>query len=236
MRFHIDETFWALFPEARIATVVVHGIDNSPSRQAAAASLMYAAAGEAAAKLGGEDIASHPAVAPWRNAYRRFGVKPSKYRSSIESLLRSALKQQVRSINPLVDIYNSVSLKYFLPAGGEDLEGVRGDVCLTRAVGVESFIPLGSRDEDPPQPGEVVYRDDHGVLCRCWNWREAERTKLSASTTDAFLCIEALPPTEERKLREACEELAALVRRELGGTASIETLDISNPATELYLR
>ena len=169
------------------------------------------------------------AIAPWRQAYQRFGVKPSKYRSSIESLLRSARAQRIRGVNPLVDLYNTVSLTHLLPCGGEDLAAVRGDIRLERASGGEHFVPLGAQATEPPQPGEVIYRDDAGVICRCWNWREADRTKLTPATTDAFLCIEALPPSGEPQLRAACAELATLAHTQLGARTTVELLSRERP-------
>jgi len=204
--------------------VLARGVDNRPPRPDVAARLAQAAA-NAAAVLGEGDVAAHPAVAPWRAAYGAFGVKPSKYRSSIESLLRSARAGRVAPINPLVDLYNAVSLEHRLPCGGEDLLAVEGDIRLTRAEGSEHFVPLGAAAEEPPQRGEVVYADDAGVLCRCWNWREADRTKLTPATKDAFLCIEALPPVSSEALGGALAALAALVQEGLGGTLRVERLD-----------
>ena len=235
MRFRIDESFWSLFPEALVGVVVVRGIDNT--RHAAECEhLLVDSAREAAGRLGDADISTHPAVAPWREAYRSFGAKPSKYRSSIEHLLRSAGAGTVRGINPLVDVYNTISLRYMLPCGGEDLAAVRGNIRLTRAEGGERFVPLGSTEESPPQPGEVVYRDDAGVLCRCWNWREAERTELTECTTDAFMCVEWVPakPAPGRETREAaCADLAGLVGRYLGGEASVWVLARARPEVQI---
>lgn len=226
-RFIIEPSFWSLFPAARIGVVVVRGVDNARHADACAA-LLHAAMGEAARRIGDADMATHPAVAPWREAYRAFGVKPAKQRSSIENLLRSAVAGSLRSINPLVDLYNTVSLRHLLPCGGEDLHAIRGDIRLTRAVGGEDFVPLGSAEPQSPQPGEVIYRDDVGVICRAWNWREAERTKLTEQTTDAFLCIEAVPPTDTAS-EAACSNLAALVMEHLGGTSSVHLLSIAQP-------
>jgi DNA/RNA-binding domain of Phe-tRNA-synthetase-like protein len=218
--FSIEEPFRELFPEASIGIVVASGVDN---RRNAAATREELASAIAAARvaIGDEDLATHPAVAPWRDAYRRFGMKPSRYRSSIENLLRSLRGEGPRSINPLVDCYNAVSLRHFLPCGGEDLDTMRGDLRLTRAVGGESFVPLGANEEQPPEAGEVVYADDLGIVCRAWNWREAERTKLTEETTRAILVIEALPPRSPEDLRAACDELAALVSRHLGGQCQV---------------
>lgn len=235
MNFRIEEEFWALFPAAHIGVVIARGIDNEVASEAAT---LLAQAGalsqddklDMAALV---DWATHPAVAPWREAYRAFGLKPNKYRSSIESLLRSARTGSVRSINPLVDLYNSVSLRHQLPCGGEDLAAVVGDIRLTRAVGNELFAPLGSPEPQPPQAGEVIYRDDEGVLCRAWNWREAERTKLTASTRDAFLCVEVLPPLSEEALRAACADLAELVSQKLGASCRVEILGQQRPIITL---
>lgn len=217
-RFSIEDDFRNHFPEALIGVVVARGIDNTRAADACARLLdeQIARTGQA---LAGVEIPSLPAVAPWRAAYQRFGVKPSRFKSSIENLLRSAASGRLRSINPLVDLYNVVSLTHRLPCGGEDLAAIDGTVRLTRARGDEHFVPLGGTEAEPPPSGAVIYRDDLGVICSCWNWREADRTKLTAQTTDAVLVIEALPPTDATALRAACDELAGLVVRHLGGTA-----------------
>jgi DNA/RNA-binding domain of Phe-tRNA-synthetase-like protein len=233
MRFAIEDPFWQLFPDAVIGIVVACGIDNTGGDRGEIAALLADAASSASAALQGADIAAHPAIAPWRQAYTTFGAKPSKFRSSIESLLRAAASGRTRPINPLVDLYNTVSLRHMLPCGGEDLQAIAGDIRLTRAAGGEHFVPLGAEAADAPQPGEVIYRDDAGVICRCWNWREADRTKLTAATTDAFLCVEALPAHGEAPLRTACGELAELVRAHLGGEARVEIARRERPMVHI---
>jgi DNA/RNA-binding domain of Phe-tRNA-synthetase-like protein len=223
VKFTIEEPFRGLFPEALIGIVVASGIDNRRAEEEARAELAAAVA-QVTPAIDGHELAAHPAVAPWREAYRRFGVKPSRHRSSIEGLLRSVPAGGPRSINPLVDLYNAVSLRHMLPCGGEDLAAVRGDMRLTLAAGGESFVPLGSAEESPPLPGEVVYADDAGIICRAWNWREAERTKLTPETTRAVLVIEALPPRTAGDLLAACGDLAESVSNHLGASCRIALL------------
>ncbi len=223
MTLVIEENFWTLFPRALIGTVVVRGLDNSKSVELCGA-LLAAQIEKTAQELEQVEIPLLHSIAPWRQAYQAFGVKPSKFKSSIENLLRSAVSGRLRGINPLVDLYNVVSLKYQLPCGGEDLAAIQGSIRLTRAAGDEPFVPLGGSENEPPPPGAVIYRDDIGVICSCWNWREADRTKLTETTTNAFLCIEALPPTSIEALRSACDELAMLVTTYLGGSANVRIL------------
>lgn len=230
--FRLESEFLALFPDATVAIAAIRGVDNTVNDPEIWPMLEVEIA-RAAESIGAGEISQHPAVAPWRAAFAQFGVKPSKYRSSIEAMLRSAQSGRLRSINPLVDLYNTISLRHLLPVGGEDLSKISGDVRLTRAIGDEHFQPLGADTPEPPPAGAVIYRDDEGVICSCWNWREAERTMLTPETTDAVLVIESIPPLDADAARIAIDDLAALVERHLGGTAVISVLDRGNPTVEL---
>ena len=138
------------------------------------------------------------------------------------------------SINPLVDLYNVVSLRHLLPVGGEDLEKVTGPIFLTFAGDDEPPVPLlGERRERPPYPGEVIYRDGVGAICRRWNWKEADRTKLTPGTRDAVLVIEALPPAGEAEVIAALEDLAGLIERFCGGQCSQHLLGPDNARVDL---
>ena len=85
-------------------------------------------------------------------------------------------------------------------------------------------MPLASAEDQPPEPGEVIYRDEIGAICRRWNWREADRTKLTASTKNAFLCIEALPPVPSAQLESAALDLSEMIQEHLGGEATMHIL------------
>ena len=231
-QFRLADDFLELFPDALIGLVIVAGIDNRADAQACAG-ILERQITETAARLPAEDLASLPTIAPWRAAYAKFGVKPSKFRSSIENLLRSAKSARLGSINPIVDLYNSVSLAYQLPVGGEDLDALAGDIVLTRAIGTESFGPLGGTAEVPPPRGAVIYRDDAGVICNCWNWREADRTKLTAESQRAVLVIESIPPLARADLDLALTALGNRVTAHLGGGHRIAVLDRNHPELDL---
>ena len=230
--FYLDPSVTALLPELCVGVIIASGFDNRRSGEQSAA-LLAQAAEQVRQLVGDAEIPALPEIAPWREAYRAFGVKPSKYRSSIEGLYRSAVAGSVRSINPLVDLYNVVSLQAGSPCGGEDLAALQGDIQLTRATGGESFIPLGMEEDQPPIPGEIIYRDETGAFCRCLNWREADRTKLTEETTNAILCMELLDPARTEDIQRACEELAALIETLLGGTTVVRMVTAAAPSCEL---
>ena len=229
MKLSATPEFFALFPDASMALVIMRGIDNT--RRGDEAELLRAAQSSVAGRLGGASLTEHPRIQCWRVAYRAFGAKPKDYPSSIENLLRRALKgEPLRSINPLVDLYNVVSLTHLLPAGGEDLDAIEGDILLTRASASEPEVKLlGENEARAPKPGEVIYKDDIGAICRRWNWKEADRTKLTESTRNAVLVLEALPPLLVSELEAAARELERLVSERCGGEARVEILDRQRP-------
>jgi len=118
--------------------------------------------------------------------------------------------------------------------GGEDLDRLEGDLRLTRAGENEPPVNLlGESEPRPPQPGEVLYRDDAGAVCRRWNWKEADRTKLTESTSRAVLVVEALPPIERGSLLAALDALEGLVREHCGGELAKGVLGGDRPEMEL---
>jgi DNA/RNA-binding domain of Phe-tRNA-synthetase-like protein len=130
-----------------------------------------------------------------------------------------------------VDLYNVISLTHLLPVGGEDLDTVEGDIVLTRASSSEPPVKLlGEGEERAPKPGEVIYKDNRGAICRRWNWKEADRTKLTEGTRNAVLVLEALPPILVSELSEAARDLERLVLEHCGGQARVESLDRQRPA------
>lgn len=222
------------FPEAVLGVVTAHGIDNT-REDAAILDRLRREEARVREELAGVQVTEHPHIAPWREAYRRFGAKPKDHPSSIENLVRRVLKgQSLPSINPLVDLYNTVSLRHLVPAGGEDLDRIVGDVLLTIATDREAPVRLlGEAEERAPHPGEVLYKDDAGAICRRWNWKEADRTKLMPETRNAVLVIEGLPPVGRDLVERAMEDLARSIRDHCGGQVGTAIVDRGRREAEI---
>lgn len=229
----IPEIF-KLYPNVILGVVIAHNIDNRGSSDEVTA-LLRDAERDALENLGDRPITEHPCIAPWREAYRKFGAKPKKYPSSIENLVRRISKgDEIRHINKLVDVYNVISLRHLVPVGGEDIDKIEGDILLAIAGENESpVILLGEKEARPPYPNEVIYKDDVETICRRWNWKEVDRTKLTEETRNAFIVIEGLPPVGRDKIQKAIDELAGLVRKYCGGEVTTAILDKTNPQVKL---
>ncbi|MDL4773416.1 MULTISPECIES: B3/B4 domain-containing protein [Thermomonosporaceae] len=204
-RIVVDEAVRELRPDFAVLVMTATGLSNGPGDATSATWL------DLAAKAAPESLGD-PHVEAWREAYRAFGAKPKRTRPSVEALLRRA--DALPAVNKVVDAYNAVSLEYALPIGGEDLDAYRGPARLVRARGDEPFdtVSGGETITEHPAEGEVVWRDDDGVTCRRWNWRQCARTRLTETTTNALFLLERLAPYSLDRLHEAGTDLAGRLR------------------------
>ena len=230
----------ALRPDYAALLIVAEGLRPGPSDQASEA-LLADAEDRARKHLGGaagsgpalgagragsgltergarpEEL---PQVAQWREAFRAFGAKPQRTRPSVEALLRR-VETGLPRIDRITDAYNAVSIACLLPVGGEDLARYEGPARLVRATGGEDFDTTadGQPAIEHPEPGEVVWRDDRGVTCRRWNWRQCVRTRITYSTATAMFVLDGLGALGLDGLRAAEAELTeSLARLNPGAT------------------
>lgn len=200
-----DSDVLARFPNYAAVIVVARGLTGGPSDGESDARLADAETAARAA-FANMQVPQHVHLRAWREAYGAFGSKPSKFLCSAEALLRRVLKEEpLPRINRLVDLYNAISLRHVLPAGGEDLDTISGEVRLAFAKGGEPFD--AGDPNDPPYAGEVVWRDAESVTCRRWNWRQCRRTRLTESTRNAYFVLDRLAPYPPEILRAATKDL-----------------------------
>ncbi|MBO3746439.1 cytoplasmic protein [Streptosporangiaceae bacterium NEAU-GS5] len=193
---YVSPAVTTLRPDFAVLVIEARGLRNGPSDDRSREWLA-----DAAIKAVAVD---DPKVDAWRQAYREFGAKPQRTRPSVDALVR---RMPLPEINLVVDAYNAVSVRHGLPIGGEDLTRYQGTARLVRADGDEaSEEALGT-----PEPGEVVWRDDLGVTCRRWNWRQVVRTRITEETTDALFLLERLEPLEMTELTAAGDDLIELL-------------------------
>ncbi len=230
-RFAYDPDVVERFPS--IAGGVVHatGVTNAPSP----AALVEAFEAEQRAtleRLGSTPLSELPSVAAWRRAFRGFGVEPTQYRSAAEALLRRLTKQgSIPTINLLVDIGNLVSIHFALPVAVFDQRAVTGGTTVRFADGGERFTDLGATEATHPEPGEVVFVDDAGLVsARRWCWRQSAESAAGPATTEILVTVEGHHETARSDVEQAIVALLEL----LGAWAEPErlhsgTLDASAP-------
>ncbi|MFD3925076.1 B3/4 domain-containing protein [Streptomyces sp. NPDC058614] len=211
----VSDEVRALAPGFTHVAIEAYGLVNGPSTEATSA-LLDDAARRLAVRLDGGAPHEDPHMAAWREAYTAFGSKPSRTRNSAEALAKRALSDAgLPRINVLVDVYNAISVAHLIPVGGEDTDHIQGGMRLVRATGDEAFVTVAGGEEavEHPDAGEVVWRDDAGVTCRRWNWRQGPRTRLTEESASAVFLLESLAPMPVAEVERAGAELAELLEK-----------------------
>jgi DNA/RNA-binding domain of Phe-tRNA-synthetase-like protein len=208
----VDEAVHIAHPDYVALVLVASGVRNAPTD--AASDALLADAETTLRTSGSQRAADHPHIAAWRAAFSAFGAKPSRYPCSAEALMARVLKgQALPRVNTLVDLYSAVSVRHVVPLGGEDADRLDGALRLTIAAGGEPFDPRDDgADVEAVPAGEIVWRDETGVTCRRWNWRQGRRTQLTEATTRAFFVFDRLDGLPLDDLHRAADELTALLR------------------------
>ncbi len=160
-----------------------------------------------------EDIKKHKAIAATREAYKRCGKDPNRYRPSAEALLRRMVKGlSLYQIDTLVDLINLVSMKTGYSIGGFDADRIQGDLTLGLGKADETFEAIGRGLLNIE--GLPVYRDEAGPIGTPTS--DEERTKITAHTTHLLMIINGYSGPEglERAAGYASELLRNYARAE----------------------
>ena len=122
-----------------------------------------------------------------RQAYKRLGKDPNRYRPSSEALRRRILRElPLYKVDTLVDLINLVSIRSGYSIGGFDVDKIAGG-SLVLGVGREGEIYHGIGREELNIAGLPVYRDAVGGVGTPTS--DEERTKIGLDTTHLLMII-----------------------------------------------
>lgn len=144
-----------------------------------------------------------------RQAYKKLGKDPNRYRPSAEALRRRILRGlPLYRIDTLVDLINLVSIRSGYSIGGFDAMKIQGDQ-LVLGVGKEGEVYRGIGRGELNIAGLPVYRDDIGGIGTPTS--DEERTKIDMETTSLLMIINGY--SGENGLMEAGRYAAERLRK-----------------------
>ncbi|MDJ0271592.1 MAG: phenylalanine--tRNA ligase beta subunit-related protein [Candidatus Caldarchaeum sp.] len=174
-----------------------------------------------------ESLVQNKFIRAYRDFFWRIGIDPTKTRPSAEALLRRVLAgKDFPRINPLVDVYNVVSMQSLLPIAAFDVEKLKGELLMRFAEVGESFLGIGMDKPVTLTGKEVVVRDDEKLVA-IYPYRDADVTKVTSATRHVFLMVCGVPGIDSNYLQSTGENLVKQVMKFCGGTPIIQYLAVA---------
>ncbi len=175
----------------------------------------------------GAELIEDPIIHGWREAFRRSGLRPSRYRSSVEALVRRVVRgEDVLTAPPVVRLYCALSVIHVSPLGAYDLDRLgSGPIELRFArPASDTFEPIGGDASDMPlRPDVVVYAVKDRVICYSYNYRDAEGTSVDDETDGALFVGEAVTADQHDVLDRALDDLS----RRLLDAGAVKVADVA---------
>ena len=121
--------------------------------------------------------------------------------------------EELKPTNYFVDAYNYISIKHGIPMGGYDIKKLPNDeLTLRYAVqGGVKFEPMGlvGQLEKLKDSAEICYYSGDVPVCRYWNHKDSEITKIEESSTNVLIMFDSLGGLAE--LENATEEFIRII-------------------------
>ncbi|MBI2356681.1 arginine--tRNA ligase [Candidatus Dojkabacteria bacterium] len=237
MKFRIESEVFEKFPDLFVAIPIIQGFDNSWNEDKEKLLTKFK---ENAQKTlikeveGSDEIVSHPYIKAYFEAFEKFGANPKRTKPTHFALASRVVEGgNLPRINPIVDLYNSFSIKYITPFGGEDLSKVYGDFVMKFAKGDEHWLGISEEKAKSPKIGDLIWADDYDVSTLSLNWRQCERTKLTEESKDGYFIMDGFKGINEKNILKAANEFIDYVTSNFGGKGFVITLDIETPEVEI---
>ena len=155
-----------------------------------------------------DSIKDMPSIQATRQAYKKCGKDPSRYRPSSEALCRRILRGiPLYQIDTLVDLINLASINCGHSIGGFDLDKIQGDE-LVLGIGKAGEPYEGIGRGELNIEGMPVYRDAVGGVGTPTS--DNERTKITAGTTHLLTILNAYSGKEG--LEDAVDFMVGLMK------------------------
>lgn len=233
MKISIDKELFTEFPEARIgyvtAYIEVHESDPYVENVKKTLERKMNDIG-----ISADTMMNHPDIYGWREVFAAMGIKPSKFKSSLEALLRRLFKGEMWNVSNVVDLYNCVSVLNLKPIGAHDAEKLKGNLILRRGRADEKFYPLGAGDAVVDvDTCNILYADDEKVCCWLWNHRDTREASVSSDTKHAIFLIDQAFDTEWRSVEQTMAALSGELEKIGAKITASGVVDLANQSAEV---
>ncbi|HLD24802.1 MAG TPA: lysine--tRNA ligase [Patescibacteria group bacterium] len=165
-----------------------------------------------------KQIDAYPELQSYRTMYKKMGVDFHSRRPSPEALLRRVAQGKgLYSVNTCVDAYNLIVMKHRVSLGAFDADHMKLPSVVTVAQGGETIELLGVEGATTIEKGEIIYADQIGPYNLDYNYRDAERTKVTEKTKNIIINVDGVYDIDEQKVRKSLEDAIKIITKYCGG-------------------
>ena len=153
----------------------------------------------------------------YRDFFWKVGIDPTKIRPAAEALVRRILAgKPIPLINNVVDSYNLASIKTEVALAAFNRDELKGGLLMRTAKSGERFHGVGMSEPMELSGNEVVISDDEKLVA-VYPYRDAEKSKVSATTKNLLILVCGVPGVDENILNEAGKVALGFVTKFCGG-------------------
>ena len=221
MTFQFNVTKEVLDLGVKVKAVVIEGIDNT-SLSSDYLAYRKEAIQQLQQKYEGINAKQEAIVQGFYTLHDQVGVRRRKNPPASETLIKLLQKRNdLPSINKLVDIYNIISTDTELALGSHDIDKIDGNVTLRLQDGSERFVPLGLDEPQPVKAGEYSYIDDANEIICHLEIRQVNKTLVDEHSKNIYFIIQGNEVTSDALLETTAQKLIDRVTQFCGGQGQI---------------
>lgn len=208
--FSIDKKVKETFPSISVGAAIIKNVHIEKSNSALEKEKLDIL--KSLENLTTEQLGQYLEIISYRKLYKEMKVDWHSKRPSPEALLRRiALKKGLYTVNTCVDAYNLVVIKHRMSVGAFDLDALSMPSVLRFPNEGEKILLLGDEKETEYRETELGYFDTNGGYNIDFNYRDAQRTAVQATTKNLYINVDGIyditPEKVELVLKEACDTI-----------------------------
>jgi len=208
--------------------VVAEGIDNC-SVNIDIQEMLKSEVEKVRSEFEGKSVKDYEGLECYRKAFRDVNINPAKFPCSIEAILTRIAKQgEFPSINPVVDLGNYISLKYRVPVGVHNIDGLEDDLIVRFANDDDCANDNNSLNGDILKIGEPVYVTGSTVNTRRWMWRQMPSARVDENMHNFIFPIDGFADNKN-VIDQAVSELVKLLKQLFDCDADSSVISCDNP-------
>ncbi|MEM7466239.1 MAG: phenylalanine--tRNA ligase beta subunit-related protein [Pseudomonadota bacterium] len=184
-----------------------------------------------------EALLQHSHIRGYRLLHDKCGVSDPALIPSPESLITLLLSAgELRSIDPIVDLYNAISLKHLVSVGAHDADKLGGELSLSMNSGEERFLPIGQKKKITLPRGEYSYKAlNQKPVCRL-ECKQSNETKLRPESKRWVFILQGNEKLGADVLQSATDDLLDLLDRHWANLSAAQSiLHLQNLVATLQL-